>query len=59
MFFIRRDGSAGANFSFSGWPYAAGARCPSGEGYVRFALTMPVEKIGEAVQAIKNSGILG
>ena len=32
---------------------------PSGEGYVRFALTMPVEKIGEAVQAIKNSGILG
>ena len=25
---------------------------PSGEGYVRFALTMPVEKIGEAVQAI-------
>ena len=32
---------------------------PSGEGYVRFALTMPVEKIGEAVQAIKNSGIRG
>ena len=32
---------------------------PSGEGYVRFALTMPVEKIGEAVQAIKNSDILG
>ena len=32
---------------------------PSGEGYVRFALTMPVEKIGEAVQAIKSSGILG
>ena len=31
---------------------------PSGEGYVRFALTMPVEKIGEAVNAIKESGIL-
>ena len=115
MLFIRKDGSAGANFSFARWPYAAGARCPggygirpyavgddacigseglrlprvpagyktsmefclalidkagvictpgssfgpSGEGYVRFALTMPVEKIGEAVQAIKNSGILG
>ncbi len=32
---------------------------PERRGYVRFALTMPVEKIGKAVQAIKNSGILG
>jgi LL-diaminopimelate aminotransferase len=32
---------------------------PSGEGYVRFALTLPVEKITEAVQAVKNSGLVG
>ena len=32
---------------------------PSGEGYVRFALTMPVERIQAAVQAIAKSGILG
>ena len=32
---------------------------PSGEGYVRFALTMPVERIQAAVQAIAASGILG
>lgn len=31
---------------------------PLGEGYVRFALTLPPEKIGEAVLAIKASGIL-
>ncbi|MDD4850859.1 MAG: aminotransferase class I/II-fold pyridoxal phosphate-dependent enzyme [Gemmiger sp.] len=31
---------------------------PSGEGYVRFALTLPVEKIAEAVHAIAQSGIL-
>ena len=31
---------------------------PSGEGYVRFALTLPVEKIREAVEAICTSGIL-
>ena len=31
---------------------------PSGEGYVRFALTMPEEKLCEAVGAIKASGIL-
>ncbi len=30
MLFIRKDGSAGANFSFARWPYAAGARCPGG-----------------------------
>lgn len=29
-----------------------------GKGYVRFALTMPVERIKEAVQSIKNSGII-
>ena len=28
------------------------------EGYVRFALTLPVEKITEAVQAVKNSGLI-
>ena len=27
---------------------------PSGEGYVRFALTLPVEKITEAVQAVRH-----
>ena len=32
---------------------------PSGEGYVRFALTLPVKKITEAVQAVKNSGLIG
>ena len=32
---------------------------PGGEGYVRFALTLPVEKITEAVQAVKNSGLIG
>lgn len=30
---------------------------PHGEGYVRFALVLPVEKIKEVVQAIKKSGI--
>ena len=34
------------------------ASSPSGEGYVRFALTMPVERIQAAVQAIAHSGIL-
>ncbi len=32
---------------------------PSGEGYVRFALTMPVEQIRSAVQAIAASGMIG
>ena len=31
---------------------------PAGEGYVRFALTLPAEKISEAVKAIEKSGIL-
>ena len=31
---------------------------PAGEGYVRFALTMPAERIVQAVQAIADSGIL-
>ena len=31
---------------------------PSGEGYVRFALTLPAEKISEAVQAIARSGLV-
>ena len=31
---------------------------PAGEGYVRFALTMPAERIAQAVQAIAASGIL-
>ena len=31
---------------------------PAGEGYVRFALTMPPKKIKEAITAIKNGGIL-
>ena len=31
---------------------------PLGEGYVRFALTLPPERIAEAVQSIKESGIL-
>jgi LL-diaminopimelate aminotransferase len=31
---------------------------PSGEGYVRFALTMPPERIAQAVKAIEESGIL-
>ena len=31
---------------------------PSGEGYVRFALTMPVEQIQEAVSAIAASGMI-
>lgn len=30
---------------------------PHGEGYVRFALVLPPEKIREAVEAIGNSGI--
>ena len=30
---------------------------PHGEGYVRFALVLPPDRIAEAVQAIKNSGI--
>ena len=32
---------------------------PSGEGYVRFALTMPVQRIEQAVAAIAASGMLG
>ena len=31
---------------------------PLGEGYVRFALTMPAERIAEAVRSIQDSGIL-
>ena len=31
---------------------------PSGEGYVRFALTMPVEQIRQAVAAIAASGMI-
>ena len=31
---------------------------PLGEGYVRYALVMPPEKIAEAVQAIAQSGVL-
>ncbi len=31
---------------------------PAGEGYVRFALTMPAAQIDRAVQAIRDSGIL-
>ena len=31
---------------------------PAGEGYVRFALTMPAGQIAQAVQAIAESGIL-
>ncbi|MEE0955104.1 MAG: aminotransferase class I/II-fold pyridoxal phosphate-dependent enzyme [Eubacterium sp.] len=31
---------------------------PLGEGYVRFALVLPPEKIREAVKAVKDSGIL-
>ena len=31
---------------------------PLGEGYVRFALTLPPEKINAAVSAIEESGIL-
>ena len=30
---------------------------PHGEGYVRFALVLPPEKIREAVEAIGNNGI--
>ena len=29
-----------------------------GKGHVRFALTLPVEKIQEAVQAVKESGMI-
>ncbi|MBQ1529376.1 MAG: aminotransferase class I/II-fold pyridoxal phosphate-dependent enzyme, partial [Clostridia bacterium] len=32
---------------------------PLGEGYTRFALVLPPEKIAEAVQSIAKSGILG
>ena len=31
---------------------------PLGEGYTRFALVLPPEKIKEAVQSIADSGIL-
>ena len=31
---------------------------PSGEGYVRFALTLSVERIAQAVQAIADSGLI-
>ena len=30
---------------------------PHGEGYVRFALVLPPEKIKEAVESIRTSGI--
>ena len=30
---------------------------PHGEGYVRFALVLPPEKIREAVEAIRKSGL--
>mgnify|MGYP002134455701 CR=1 FL=1 len=70
-FLVDADGRVGIDYGVYGVPETyvidkAGVICtpgasfgPSGEGYVRFALTMPVEKIGEAVQAIKSSGILG
>ena len=32
---------------------------PLGEGYVRFALVLPLDKIREAVESVKKSGILG
>ena len=32
---------------------------PHGEGYVRFALVLPPEKIAEALEAIGVSGVLG
>lgn len=32
---------------------------PLGEGYVRFALVLPPEKIREAIESIRTSGILG
>ena len=32
---------------------------PLGEGYVRFALVLPPDKIREAVESVKKSGILG
>jgi LL-diaminopimelate aminotransferase len=31
---------------------------PMGEGYVRFALVLPVEKIREVIQAVDACGIL-
>jgi len=31
---------------------------PMGEGYVRFALVLPPEKLREAVEAVRASGIL-
>ncbi len=31
---------------------------PAGEGYVRFALTLPRERIAEAIESIRKSGIL-
>jgi len=31
---------------------------PHGEGYVRFALVLPPEKIREALAAVKASGLL-
>ena len=31
---------------------------PLGEGYVRFALTLPPERIADAIKSIKESGIL-
>ena len=31
---------------------------PLGEGYIRFALTLPVDKINEAIEVIKTSGII-
>ena len=31
---------------------------PSGEGYVRFALTLPVDRIEKAVKAIADSGMI-
>jgi len=32
---------------------------PMGEGYVRFALVLPAEKLKEVVEAVRDSGILG
>lgn len=32
---------------------------PSGEGYVRFAITLPKERIAEAIQRLKKAGISG
>ena len=31
---------------------------PLGEGYVRFALVLPPEKIAEAIEAVRTSGLV-